>query len=328
VLILFNIRGVEVIAMKIIPTGTRGSIPSPSGEVFGDYFETGKYGGNTTCVYMEGDDGSKHILDAGTGIRTLGLYLAKQKKLLGKPVEANLYISHTHWDHIQGLPFFIPAYDPSNIIRVYGEARLKENISTAVEKGSRIFQVTGDFIKHSLEVQQQPDNFPVPLTVLKGIKTVSGFISGSEINSYSDSIKVETLPLNHPGGCVSYKFTEIKDGIKKIFVYSTDFEPDRNGADDMLIKWWANADLVIADGQYERGSKENPFMEGWGHSDYQTDILMALNAGVKKLLITHHEPKMDDNYHNSLESKAKEYASVRSSKLEVALAKEGDIIIL
>ena len=136
-------------------------------------------------------------------------------------------------------------------------------------------------------------------------------------------MKVEAVAVNHPGGCLSYRVTETKAGVKRTFVYCTDFEPDNNGEDDRLVELWGGAEVVIADAQYEVGSSENPFMKGWGHSDYVTDVNMALRARVRRLALTHHEPKMDDRYHDGLELRARSYAQQKSSDLEVVLAKEG-----
>ena len=342
--------------MKIGIAGARGSIPTPTGKtLFDRNVTTEKYGGNTTCVYVQGDDGSEHILDAGTGIRDLGVYLATRGGFNGKEgKELNLYISHTHWDHIQGLPFFVPAYIPGNSIRVYGEAKVKglhpgtkASLESAIAEHSDqpgnlpgLLQVEGDGLRTVLKKQQDFRNFPAPLEVLKGIESYLDFVPGSTVYETA-TLKIDTCGLNHPGNSISYRFTETKkdkskkdgskkDGGKKIFVFSTDFEPDQNGFDDKVIHFWEGADMVMADAQYEpRDSdvKVNPFMVGWGHSDYRTDLQMAAAAGVKKLVLTHHEPKMGDNYHDALERRAQEEAKAISERtnrnVHVELAKEG-----
>ena len=324
--------------MKVHIYGARCSLPTAAGnDSLNGEIKTNKYGGNTTCIFIEAEDGTKHIIDAGTGIRNLGQYLAKN----GEGKGLNLYITHTHWDHIQGLPFFSPAYIEGNEMTVYGAAKIngvkkdtKTNLEENIKKYSTptgVFKIEDEGIKQVLEKQQKYRNFPVPLDALKGIKDYFDFIPGSTIYD-TETLKIDTLELNHPGGCISYKFTEIdKDGGKKIFVFSTDFEPDDGDYDKRLQRFWKGADLVIADAQYEPKdtSGMNPFMEGWGHSDFMTDLRMATKAGVKILLGTHHEPKMDDDYHNHLEEVAKDAArmlarQMKKKAVDFEFAKEGD----
>lgn len=259
--------------------------------------------------------------------------------------ELNIYISHTHWDHIQGIPFFAPAYIPGNRITIFGEAKIKgvhvdtkESLERAIHEHSDqpgnilgLLKIEGDGLHTVLEKQQIFRNFPAPLEALKGITDYHDFIAGARIYQ-SHSMTIDTLALNHPGNSISYRFTEQKsDGQKKVFVFSTDFEPDDNGYDEKIIEFWEGSDVVLADAQYEpRDSeiKENPFMVTWGHSDYKTDLQMATLAGVKQLVLTHHEPKMGDLYHDGLEVRAKAQAlrsaeELRKEIVSVELAKEG-----
>lgn len=332
--------------MNIGIAGARGSIPTPTGKtLFDRSVTTEKYGGNTTCIYVKGDDGTEHILDAGTGIRDLGVYLATQGGFNGQESrELNLCISHTHWDHIQGLPFFVPAYIPGNKITVYGEAKVKgvhpgtrESLESAISEHSDqpgnlpgLLRVEGDGLRTVLGKQQDFRTFPAPLEALRGIENYLDFVPGSVIYE-TPTLQIDTCGLNHPGNSISYRFTETKkDGSRKVFVFSTDFEPDQNGFDDKVIRFWEGADLAIADAQYEPRESEvkvNPFMVGWGHSDYRTDLQMAAAAGVKRLVLTHHEPKMGDHYHDALEERAKKEAArigaQAGRQVEVELAKEG-----
>lgn len=149
------------------------------------------------------------------------------------------------------------------------------------------------------------------------------FTPGGKIKDDSN-IRVDSKSISHPGGCVSYKFTEhSEEGSKdkrKIIVVSTDFEPDFNGTDNQLVEWWQDADLVIADGQYEADSKQNPFMKGGGHSDSFIDLELARRAGVKHLVITHFDPKSDDAYLRDLELRVQLSAH---AGLKVDFAREG-----
>lgn len=310
--------------MRLYVFGTRGSIPSPSCEGLdgGDGFSTKMYGGNTTCYVVEGKDKSLHIVDAGSGIRVFG------NRLIGSGYTGNmnLYITHTHWDHIQGFPFFKPAFRKGNFVDVYGEAKIGGDLVNAINKHSDMpgyypslpstFTINGYGIKDVFKDQQNERNFPAPLSIMQGLGEFKDFIPESKIYD-NGSIAVETTRINHPGGCISYKFTE---GGKSL-VIATDFEPDFGSLDERLIEWFRGSEFVVADGQYERDSKDNPFVKTWGHSDYVTDLDICSRAGVKNLLITHHEPMMDDKYHKSLEDKASTLGS--SMGIVAGLAKEG-----
>ncbi len=333
--------------MKIGIAGVRGSIPTPTGNtLFERRVETSKYGGNTTCVYVEADDGSQHILDAGTGIRDLGVYLASQGGFNGQGRELNLYITHTHWDHIQGIPFFGPAYVPGNKITVFGEAKVRgvhDGVKLSLEAAIRehsdqpgyfpgLLCVEGEGLQKVLQNQQSFRNFPAPLEALRGVQQYNDFIAGMKIYE-KGNLSIDTLALNHPGNSIAYRLTEKKnDGSKKMMVFSTDFEPDENGFDEKVIEFWRGANLVVADAQYEpRGSPytENKFMPTWGHSDYYTDLMMATMAGVDTLMLTHYEPKMSDMYYDGLFERAKTAAVEIAGKLgkravNVEMAREGE----
>jgi len=298
--------------MELQIYGSRGSIPTPATEDF----DTRKYGGNTTCYVVKGKDGTMHVIDAGTGIRVLGNKMMKE----GFRGKANLYITHTHWDHIQGFPFFTPAYVKGNNINVYGEAKVTGDLVAALENHTEIprtFCVNGNGgIRDVFAQQQAPRNFPAPLEFMGGLGQFIDFAPGGLIAKIGD-MTVTTAKINHPGGCVSYKFQE--DG--KTIVIATDFEPDANGEDDSLVNWMKGADIVLADGQYERDSKINPFIKTWGHSDYVTDVELCRRAGAKNLVLSHHEPKMDDGYHTDLETRAKALAGQYG--INAMLAREG-----
>ena len=307
--------------MKLKVFGARGSIPAPSGKTIDGDFCTKEFGGNTTCYLIETDGEKKHIIDAGTGIRVLGLELMKQEHK-----EMNLYFTHTHWDHIHGFPFFTPSYIPNYEICIYGEAQISGDLIEALKRsdplvGNRyLVSVEGVGIKDVLEQQQCSRNFPAPLSIMKGIGPFYDFIPGGIVYE-DDFVKVEAARMNHPGGCISYKFTE--KSSQQVFIISTDFEPDNASFDQEMSGWWKEADIVLADAQYEVDSKRNPFMKGWGHSDYITNIEFAKKSGLKNLILIHHEPRMDDTYLRELEQKAKNYLNSDGSIDSVNLAREG-----
>ncbi len=324
--------------MKITMYGTRGSIPTPSTKKQ----STVEFGGNTTCIYLEADDGTKHIIDAGSGIRVLGLDMLRDGYNGKSGKKASLYISHTHWDHIQGLPFFAPAYIPGNDIHIYGEAKIKINGGSRTnlrmehdlertmnghsDAPSLLLSVDDIGLRKTLEYQQNSRNFPASLDMLAGITQYYDFMPETGAIYLSDTLRVETMNVNHPGGCIAYRFTEYKkDGTTAIAIVNTDFEPELGWLKKMT-NWWNNADIVIADGQYEPETSTtgiNTFKKGWGHSDFETDLDIAKLAGAKKLLLTHHEPTMDDSYHLDLENRAKMYSKAGDYNVKVELAREG-----
>lgn len=303
--------------MRITIFGTRGSIP-----VSGPQYLA--YGGETSCVSVSADSGKTFILDAGTGIRHLN-----------EVGDTDLYIllSHLHWDHIQGLPFFKPTYDPERRIIVYGKAN-------------------GTSVKTALENQHERVNFPVPFSALTGIKDLFEFCPGEEI--YDDGeLSIDTLLQNHPsGGSVGYRFRErSSEGKMTTFVFSTDYEPEHNWLDDKVAEFWEGADLVIADMHYEpekvvdstdltdSADSISPeqeavsFKKGWGHSDYKTGIRLATLAEVQRIVGTHFAPESTDNYLSRLESRMEEEAErvaekLGKNKIEVGLAQPSQTYVL
>ncbi|MBT3406467.1 MBL fold metallo-hydrolase [Candidatus Woesearchaeota archaeon] len=317
--------------------GVRGSIPAPScNRLDGSEFHTLRYGGNTTCLYVKTPKGRHHILDAGSGIRELGLYLGEHESFKmpgdGSDVEgkeANLFISHTHWDHIQGFPFFKPAYAKGNQINVYGQAQITGDLVKAVTSQTEhpevlaniagCLEVNGAGIREVLARQQESRTFPAPLQIMGGLGKFTDFIPGGRIYN-DDEMIVGSHLMNHPGGCVSYKFKKTDGGM---FVFATDFEPDFTDHDEKVIAFWTGANVVYADGQYEDDSKVIPFMKTWGHSTYQRNIIMAAEAGIDLLILGHHDPLADDSYLMAMEDRAKAYARRTKAGLDVIVAKEG-----
>ena len=249
--------------LKVTFYGTRGSIAVPDPDFV-------QVGGNTSCILLTSDSGRIAIFDAGTGIRKLG------NDLLARSHEQydNISIasSHTHWDHIQGFPFFLPAYDPDRhfTIAIGGRDRQTRNLED-------IFST-----------QMQREYFPVPLEKMGARMT----FFAPETSHYTTPItgnKVLTLRHNHPGGAYSYRV----EGEGKIFVYCTDVEHG-DGIDPNIVALSRDADLLIHDAQFTPEELKNK--KGWGHSSWEQAVEVAEQAGVKKLALFHHDPEHTDSF--------------------------------
>lgn len=250
--------------MKVYFWGTRGSIATP-GE------ETVKYGGNTTCLEIQLSDGSFMIIDAGTGIRKLGMKLVKLDL-----DEINIFLTHPHWDHIQGFPFFTPMYKNNEHVIIHG------------------WPTTNRKVKNVITDQMEGTYFPVDFSQL------SAEIDFREIKSDTleyNSAKLSFLRCNHPVICHSFK---IEDG-GKTFVIMTDNELDANSPKNSweeFVEFCRGADLLIHDAQFT--PEELKIKKGWGHSDYLRVIDLASEAEVEKLVLFHHDPGHNDRFIDKL----------------------------
>ncbi len=252
--------------------GVRGSIACPSRYHM-------EYGGNTSCVEIILDENRRFILDAGTGIRYLG-----QNFLRNDIHEAHLLLTHTHWDHINGFPFFVPAYDPKRSIHIMA-GHLGER------KGG---------IHDALAAQMEGPMFPVPLSAMQAKLRFDDFKAGDEFSLYHDVI-VRTAPLNHPNNATGYR---IDCGGKSV-CYITDTEHVSGELDQNILGLIEGADLVIYDSTYTED--EYPKHVGWGHSTWNEGVKLCQAASVGKMAIFHHEPDHDDEFMAKLEKEAKEY---------------------
>jgi phosphoribosyl 1,2-cyclic phosphodiesterase len=248
--------------------GVRGSIACASPEYM-------KYGGNTSCIEVQA--GKHHFtLDAGTGIRNYS------KTVLSDDIyDTYLLLSHTHWDHINGFPFFTPAYDPKRSIKIMA-GHLKH-------QGG---------IKSVLSTQMNNPMFPVPLEAMQANLTFEDFEAGDVFELFG-SVKVSTAPLNHPNGSTGYRINH--EG--KSVVYVTDTEHIPGKPDQNILGLIEGADLVIYDSTYTE--QEFPEKIGWGHSTWNEGISLCKAANVKRLAIFHHDPDHTDDIMDQIDKEAK-----------------------
>ena len=255
------------------------------------------YGGNTSCVEIA-DQTEYIICDAGTGLRDFGNHYMKTK-MSGQanlPNVFNIFLSHLHWDHIQGFPFFTPAFIPGNRINVYG---------------------CHEDLEQTFVHQQHEPCFPVPLQAMRADISFH-VLEPDKIYDIAD-VKVTGIKQHHPGDSYGYCF--LKDGRK--VVYSTDSEHNEDARDDhyRFIEFFENADLLIFDAQYSFldaiDAKEN-----WGHSSNLLGVELALRAGVKRLCLFHHEHTLDDEALDQFLNDTRKYLKIMdgSSNLEIHLA--------
>jgi len=246
--------------MKIRIWGCRGSLPTPGPNTI-------KYGGNTTCVEVRLNDGSVIILDAGSGIRNLGKALIKEENI----TIIHLFLTHAHWDHLMGFPFFRPAYLERYKIHVRGGPRAKRSLR--------------NYLRHQMEAPY----FPVRFDAMKADFV---FTEGDPEKRIIGSAEVVPIRLNHPNG--SYGIKIMEEG--KAFVFFTDHELDfmheRSLESNGYINFCKGADLLLHDAQYT--DKEYRLTRGWGHSTFNSATDFSMKAEVRRFGIFHHDPDHTD----------------------------------
>ncbi|MDD9915596.1 MAG: MBL fold metallo-hydrolase [Rhodospirillaceae bacterium] len=239
--------------------GVRGSIACPGPE-------TVRYGGNTSCLEVMCGD-RRLIFDGGTGLRKLGGKLVAQG-----PLDTDIFFTHSHFDHVCGLPFFIPFFIPGNQIRLWAGHLLPENT-----------------LQHVLIELMIAPLFPVPPDIFQADVTYNNFNCG-EVITPCDGVTIRTAPLNHPNRATGYRI----DFDGRSICYLTDTEHFEDGPDRNLLDLIAGADLVIYDSCYT--DEEYPRSKGFGHSTWQEGIRLVEAAGAKTLVIFHHDPSHDDDF--------------------------------
>ena len=243
----------------------RGSTPSADQE-------TWRYGGNTPCLELVTPNGSRFILDCGTGLRMLGKgWAGAGVAAEATAAEAHIFVTHYHWDHIQGLPFFAPLYSPKNRFHFYSFR------SEFLGSGS---------LQRVLEAQMATPYFPVDLSAMSAGREFTEVAGGDR--RVVDDTCVTARWLNHPQGCLGFRFETPVGTI----VYATDNEPGAPEFDRALRELAAGADVLVNDAQFT--PEQLAQRKGWGHSSWLESVRLAKDAGVRNLVLFHHDPDSSD----------------------------------
>jgi CheY-like chemotaxis protein/phosphoribosyl 1,2-cyclic phosphodiesterase len=283
--------------------GTRGSIATPGPS-------TNHFGGNTSCVEVVTNSGQRFIFDCGTGARPLGAHLMATAP---KPITAAILLSHTHWDHIQGFPFFAPLFVPGNRITVCGPQGAHSSLPDV------------------LSGQMEFTYFPVELSQLGANIYYKDLTEGTHD---CDGVRISTQLLNHPATALGYRIEA--DGASLLYLcdhepfweplWHSDSEPGKlesilHDGDRRHAAFMENADVVIHDSQYT--PEEYPAKKNWGHSTYSYVVQIAAAAKVKRLFLTHHDPTHSDAFLADLEQNAQQLVHSLGSQMLVSCAREG-----
>lgn len=291
--------------------GTRGSIAVPGPGTL-------RYGGNTACVELRAD-GEIIVLDAGSGIRPLGLAL--QTEFQTQPIKLSLLITHAHWDHIQGFPFFKPAYDSKNEISIFG----------CDGAGASFRQIMAEPMKVPF--------FPITMRQLSARTEIKKL---SEMKFSIGKVEIHAAFVNHPGVCVGYRIYTSGGSVAflpdhepyEFFLHSArgkqlSGEQAQEMATDehaRLVQFLRGSDVLILDSQYTDQEYKNHI--GWGHGSISSAVSLALDAEAQTLILFHHDPSHDDNMVDTMLESAREIVAKSGRPLEVAGAQEGTEILL
>jgi phosphoribosyl 1,2-cyclic phosphodiesterase len=257
--------------MRIKLWGVRGSTPTPERR-------NSRYGGNTPCIEIRLENGTLIILDCGSGLRSLGKSLLRE---FGEhPIRGYVFMTHFHWDHIQGIPFFLPLYKKGNIFLFHSVLR----------KGLEL--------RGAVEGQMVNPYFPVDMSAMGAVRH---FFDLDERPIDLNGAIISSAPLNHPQECVAYRV----DGDGASFVLATDTEPGSPFHDRSVRELARGADVLAYDAQYTPEQLQGD-KKGWGHSSWLEATRIAKECGVKQLILFHHDPDNDDAFVDGLVEKAKQ----------------------
>lgn len=257
--------------MKIKFWGARGSTPTPERR-------NSRYGGNTPCIEVRLNNGTIIVLDCGSGLRGLGKSLLRE--FGERPIHAYVFLTHFHWDHIQGIPFFLPLYKKGNVFLFHSVLR----------KGLEL--------KGAIEGQMVNPYFPVDMSVMGALRH---FYDLDERPINLSGATISSAPLFHPQDCVGYRI-EADGGV---FVLATDTEPSSAFHDRSVRELARGADVFVYDSQYTPEQLQGE-KKGWGHSSWLEGTRIANDVGAKHLLLFHHDPDHDDAFVDGLVEKARQ----------------------
>ena len=262
------------------------------------------YGGNTTCVEVRGDDGHLVILDAGTGIRELGRSLVNNAN--GGAISGDVFFSHAHWDHIQGLPFFTPAFQSGNHFRLYGAPTMLQSLEVVLRQ------------------QMSPVVFPIAFDDLNA-RIEFRELTGHRLSE--NEIEVNAISVRHPGGALGFRLSPSGSPGRSV-VFIPDNEMDRFGDQapgaptrDELIRFARRARVLIHDAMYT--GAEYMDHRGWGHSSYRDAVDFAIASEVETLVLFHHDPDRSDSALVEQLALCREMVNERNGSVEVIAAAEG-----
>jgi phosphoribosyl 1,2-cyclic phosphodiesterase len=258
-------------SMQVKFWGVRGSTPTPQAGNL-------RYGGNTSCVEVRFGN-NLFVFDCGTGFRSLGQQLESESN--GKPISAHIFVSHFHWDHIQGIPFFRPLYENSQNQFSFHSSRRTRSLQRVMEE------------------QMASPYFPVNTSEMKAQRN---FYDMEEGETKLPDATMRALWLNHPQGCMGFRL-ETRDGI---LVYATDNEPGDELFDRNVRKLAEGANVLIYDSQYLPGEYEAR-RRGWGHSHWREAINVVMESGAQELVLFHHDPDHDDSVIDGVVQEARNY---------------------
>lgn len=297
--------------MKLKLWGVRGSIASPGAE-------TAKYGGNTSCYEVINSQGDRIIMDAGTGIRKLGLELMKSL-----PLKCSLLISHTHWDHIQGFPFFIPIFVPGNTLEIYAPRQFErtlESVMTAQMDYSvfpvRTAELSADIRYHNI--------IEGPVEGIEGFEVMAQFMC-HPVTTAAYRVTADDKSIVYTGDHEKF-FDQYHKGIA-----TEDIDPEVQAQmqeivdtqNNRVVEFCRGTDVLIIDAMYT--NDEYAPKEGWGHSTVEMDLELAVAANVKRVILTHHDPIRTDQQLDAIEIQARKYLDkLQGHHIELSIAKEGE----
>jgi phosphoribosyl 1,2-cyclic phosphodiesterase len=287
------------VALRLRFWGTRGSVPAPGPH-------TARFGGNTPCLELRSGSGALVVLDAGTGARALGIHLVAEAR--GVPITGDVFVTHLHWDHVQGIPFFEPLFSHGNRFVIHGPRALDGLLEQAVR------------------AQMASPYFPVSFDTLPAQVTFAAIPEVGLVDRATLGYAVRAFDVRHPDHAVGYRVTCTESA--RAMAYVPDNEIACGASDerwrDRLLDHLRGAELLVHDAMYS--ADEVGLRRGWGHSSHVEATALAIDAGVATLALFHHHPDRSDAEIDALVGECERLVSARGSSLRVIAAAEGLVL--